>query len=515
MRRESPGRSRRLVLWLGSPPDLPVQKEFENRKLILKVCPATVAPADWAGATGIVFRFDLEQPNAFEAQVRSLACQAANHGLLVVTLADDDRAFLAMGPILNKLELGFETIPALGPPAHEIPERIAREDPGPADPGEAAIEIRGEPVPNETRLFFRRAFWDCKTISIARLPGGRSADVFSVYPIFKDSLVGPRPLPLFAKVDVREKIRKEWDNYQTYVGRYVPFHARPNLEPDRCLVGASHGILVGDFVEQSESLWEVAKRGAAQPALYSLFDHALRGWRLQAYEQDQWPNVRPRMFVSLELLFNPTNPAFAKRERDATAFGAVRSLQEILSILKANDGINHRVAPQHGDLHVNNIRALRGEAILIDFNSARVDAPLVADPASLEVSLVFEVDPPDKNTDRVIIDNDNKEWRRLVENLYKPEYLHRAPPPPKEPGSREWMWACVRQVRLIALESQTQDNEYLFTLIFYLLRRASFQDETSPDKYRRDYAYYLASRLTDGLVSALGKSKEATGENRA
>jgi hypothetical protein len=391
MRRESPGRTRRKVLWFGNPPDAAVMAEFGNRGLIVQVCSGTVAPADWAVATGIVFRFDAGQPSAFETQLRGLACLAANHGLLVVTLADDDRAFLAMDPILNMLELGFETTKALGPPAHDIPELIARYDPGPGDPGEAGVEILGERVPDQTRLFFRRAFSDCKSISIARLKGGRSADVFSVYPLFRDSLVGPRPLPLFAKVDVREKILKEWDNYQTYVGRYIPFHARPNLEPDRCLVGASHGILVGDFVEQSESLWDVAKRGAAQPALYSLFDHALRGWRLQAYEQDEWPTVQPRMFASLEHLFKPTNPIFTKRERDATAFGEVRSPQEIFSILKANDGIKHRVAPQHGDLHVNNIRALRGEAILIDFNSARAPAPLVADPASLEVSLSSSV----------------------------------------------------------------------------------------------------------------------------
>jgi hypothetical protein len=122
------------------------------------------------------------------------------------------------------------------------------------------------------------------------------------------------------------------------------------------------------------------------------------------------------------------------------------------------------------------------------------------------LSLVFEVDPGD---------SDNEGWRAMVQNLYKLEYLHRAPPPPKEPGSREWMWACVRQIRLIALESQTEDNEYLFTLIFYLLRRASFQDEHMPDKYRRDYAYYLASKLTEDLLNALAKSKEASGGHRA
>jgi hypothetical protein len=164
--------------------------------------------------------------------------------------------------------------------------------------------------------------------------------------------------------------------------------------------------------------------------------------------------------------------------------------------------MRHRVAPQHGDLHVQNVRARRGEAILIDFNSTQFSGPLVADPASLEVSLVFEVEATDQ---------DNEGWRTLVETLYRSEYLHRAPPPPKEPAPREWMWACVRQIRLIALESQTTDREYQVALIMYLMRRASFADESGPDKYRRDYAYFLASRLTDDLVSAIGKTKEASG----
>jgi len=257
---------------------------------------------------------------------------------------------------------------------------------------------------------------------------------------------------------------------------------------------------VGNFVEQSESLWAVAKRGAAQPVIYSLFDHALRGWRLQAYVQDESLAFGTALFTSLKDLFDPKSSILGTRAANATAFGTVRPLQDILAALEANGTIKHRVAPRHGDLHVKNIRVCRGEAILIDFNSTQYSGPLVADPASLEVSLVFEVDPQDE---------DDEGWRALVENLYKAEYLHRAPPPPKEPARREWIWACVRQIRLIALDSQTNDKEYQFALVFHLLRHASFQHESSPDKYRRNYAYYLASRLTDDLERA-SKTAAAT-----
>ena len=51
--------------------------------------------------------------------------------------------------------------------------------------------------------------------------------------------------------------------------------------------------------------------------------------------------------------------------------------------------------PYHGDLHPGNIMVRGGDAILIDFSSAS-DGPLTADPAALEVSLIFGTDEDDK-----------------------------------------------------------------------------------------------------------------------
>jgi len=508
MKRPILGDPRQKVLWLGPQADASFEDEFAKRGLIIDRCAEEAMGREFRVSAGIVFRFEPARPDAFATQINSFGREAVNHGLLVVALADNDKDFLAMNSILQGVPFDFAILKKVAFPTHEIAEEIARHDPG---PGEKQVIITGERVSDEKRMFLCRAFCDCESIAISRLPGGYSADVFCVYAIFRDSRVGPRPLPLFAKVDTKEKILQEWQNYQNIVGHFIPFHARPNLEPDRCFVGLTHGILVGNFVEQSESLWDVAKRGSAQPVIYSLFDEALRGWRLQAYAKEETVAFGTSLFTSLAHLFDVENAILVKRAVDATAFGKVQSPQTIVKTLKANDSIKHRVAPQHGDLHVKNVRARRGEAILIDFNLTRYTGPLVADPACLEVSLVFEVDPPDKHADKATIDNDNESWRTLVESLYKLEYLHRAPPPPKEPGPREWMWACARQIRLIALESQTKDNEYLFTIIFYLMRRASFKDDHGPDKYRKDYAYFLASKLTEDLMSALGKSKEASG----
>jgi hypothetical protein len=100
-------------------------------------------------------------------------------------------------------------------------------------------------------------------------------------------------------------------------------------------MGLTHGILVGNFVEQSESLWDVAKRGSAQPVIYSLFDEALRGWRLQAYVQGDSAAFQNSLFDSLARLFDAQNPIFAKRTSDATMFGKIRSPEQIAEVLKA------------------------------------------------------------------------------------------------------------------------------------------------------------------------------------
>jgi len=494
MKRGIPPLQRRKVLWLGEPPDAAVRREFEHRQLVFQECDQEAATKEFPAAVGIVFRFDAKKTPVFKSHLEAIAPAAADHGLLLVVLADDDHSYQKMETALRRSPLRPAFVKRTAPAEHEIAERIARHDPGPAA---GKVEIKGEDVPELTKLFLRRAFFDCRSITIASLTGGRSANVFSVYAVFEDSLVGPRPLPFFAKVDVLQKIDNEWGNYENVVGHFIPFNARPNLDPQRCLFGATHGMLVGNFVEQSESLWTVARRGMAQAAIYSLFDHALRGWRLQAYAHDDARAFRTSMMESLSVVFDPARipakrVALARKLTEAT----LPDPDKLYATLKGHDSLKHRVAPMHGDLHAKNVCVRGGDAILIDFNSTRTSGPLVADPASLEVSLACEVGPAEK---------DNVGWREVVDKLYDPSYLLRPPPPPNEPAPREWLWSCIRQIRLIGLASQTTDKEYQFALALYLLRRASFRDESPPDRYRRAYAYVLASRLVADIIS--GKAK--------
>lgn len=57
------------------------------------------------------------------------------------------------------------------------------------------------------------------------------------------------------------------------------YFSRPNLQPDRCLVGTEFGILVGSFVTKSESLWSLITQGRARGSIDSLFKETLASWR--------------------------------------------------------------------------------------------------------------------------------------------------------------------------------------------------------------------------------------------
>src|SRR5205809_1101738 len=82
--------------------------------------------------------------------------------------------------------------------------------------------------------------------------------------------------------DDAANIQEEWDNYREFVTNFIPFRLRPNLDENRCILGAKKGILVGDFVDESESLWDAARHGKARSVFYSLFDRTLGGWRSEA-----------------------------------------------------------------------------------------------------------------------------------------------------------------------------------------------------------------------------------------
>lgn len=485
------------VVWLGPKPSAEVLVHFRQRGLTL-VFERPSSDGEFTFSRALVLKVSPLKPGAIERDLREYASIAVDHGLKVLAVADDHTGQNLISSALSRIHEDLDLTRRTAPRPYDLAEEIARHQPGPPDHKELEILGIGTELLSPTaKLLLRRAFWNCKSILIETLGGGYSATVFSVHAIFADSVVGPRPLPFFAKLDSRVKIADELQNYQVYAEHYIPFNARPNLDYSKCLLGHSLGIIVGNFVEKSESFWDVAVRGHAQPAIYSLFQETLRGWTLQAYQKGTTVISTVPFHVELAGVFDPKRVS-GNRWLVAQDLGAQLSPTALIDLLGSIPPHPHRVAPIHGDLHSRNIRVRGTDAILIDFASTK-NGPIVADPASLETDLVF--------SSPVGSGDDDAGWRTIVDRLYQPEYFEQAPPPADQPLQREWLWTCVRQIRLYAIAMQMCDSaakwnsEYQLVLAFYLLRHSMFVASNPQEEFRRAYAYVTAEALIKRLTT--------------
>ncbi len=470
---------RTRVLWIGPLTD---DTEFTRRQLSVDFCDADAVLGRLSFATSLIINVRPGNCGGLAETLRLLAKPAIDHGLVVHVIADSDATQRHVAHVLKMLSLVGLVFASTQPPIHLIADCIAKHDCGPSF--NADLKVDGVPLGANEELLLRRAFCDCDRVIVSKLTGG-TTDVLSVHAVFKDSLSGPRPLPFFAKLGARSEIEKERDIYRNYVDHFVPFYLRPSLDYERCVFGFGNALLVGNFVEQSESLSEVARRNMAQPAIHSLFDNALRGWRLQAKKAER------NLLQAMPWFVIPDNIPKG-RVVQAKVYGAVRSPDELKSLLESAGPVSYLSAPYHGDLHSDNVRVRGSDAILIDFQRVQT-GPLLADHASLEISLAFN-----ENVDDV-----NDGWTTLIDKLFCDRAFVHPPDPPLEPAPREWLWNSVRQIRTIALANQQTQNEYLQIVAISLLRFVRLParpTDTSIAEMRKAYAYFIA----DKLISVLG-----------
>ena len=510
---------RTQVLWLGpSPPETTVT-EFKRRRLTLTVAKPPLSDQDFLVSCAVIFCFDSKQKGQSIGLVKTYWAKAAEHGLLVVLHAnkkDEDK--LLQGHVSDFPEVNARFVDFPRPikqfsfkrPGYELAELAARHPAGP--PFNPTLEIRGKLPEKESDVFLlKRAFSDCKAITVEPLTKGFSrARVLAVYAEFPEGEVAPYPLPYFAKIDSCKRILKEYEAYDRFVTRYIPFSQRPNCEPKRCLLGLTDGILVGDFVDDSVSLADVVQPNGARAIIHSLFDDALRGWRQQAYRRnDRVPlaNIRSRIL----------EPGRIKALHVAAgkAFGAKLSEAELTRLLDDSAKHMYRRGPVHGDLNAQNIRVRNGEAVLIDFYKSD-DGPLAADLASLEIAICFSIEAEarwnEKDDGRYTNSDRFKEWRRHIDALFTfvPEQFGMVPPLQEQPCLHSWMWSACRQLRLMARYIEPSEDAYAYLLSAYLLRMAMFPEDErkiephSPDSVVRGYAYWSAERILRGIVSRKG-----------
>jgi hypothetical protein len=344
----------------------------------------------------------------------------------------------------------------------------------------------GSGLTEDELVLIRRAFWDCADVSLEPVSGGRSGvSVFRAHAELEQGLAGRWPQPYFVKIGNRRKIFAEFEHYEGRVRPYVPFHLGPHLDSNRCCLGARKGVIVGDYVEESESLRDCACEGRAASAIACLFDRTLLGWH--------------RVFEARQTsIADDLNSRFPKalvgaRLNRARALGANYDLSQLRQLFQKCEAKPTLVGLVHGDLHSANVRVRATDAIVIDF-FAHQEYPLVFDAATLEASLFVE---GFRDDEREIGD-----WLKSVEPLYLQKPFLSSLPHVNPKNTSFWFYACVHQIRRYARQWECGDNQYATALAVALLIKASKDlGATEPETSRRSVAYVMAEKI---LVNAFG-----------
>jgi len=508
---------RKVVAWFRSAPEDEAAKAFVGRNFVVQSWQEAELADDvlLSGASAVVFVQKAQRPTEvasdlarYGARILDLGCNVivrplGGHVRSIANVANRERLPIAglQDEVSDvRAEIGaWQKVPGDPPRPHlhlyfpAVPWRDVANDEmdHPAGPPPFAdlriLPARGAGPPDARfcRLA-RRAFRDCREIHLAPLPGGKSGA--RVFLAFAD-VRGTWSMPFFVKMGERGEIFEEYRKYEDHVDAYVPFHLGPNLDYARCCLGAHDGLLVGDFVEESESLLDCARDGRGSPAIACLFERTLRGWH---------GHVEHRHEVPAKALPFPAEVGLGRWLR-ARELGASRSVDDLRAVLDRCVPTPFLWGRTHGDLHASNVRVRGTEAILIDFLQCG-EGPLIRDAAALEASLfVGSLDPrgdQDAEADPAEQEGRFSAWRASVEPLYREIGLRVVPASPRPQDPWAWFHLCVRQIRMHAFHMERAAGQYALALAAALLFKAGKDDGVDdPERSTRALAYVYGEQL--------------------
>lgn len=353
------------------------------------------------------------------------------------------------------------------------------------------LRNRAGPVPNENlriqrrhgtdiahkpnRLLLKRAFADCTEVHLVPLTQGKSGlCVYRAHPLKGSAHL----MPLFIKAGERRKILQEFRNYQRYVDSFLPFHLGPRLNYARCCLGATHGLLVGDLIDASESLELTARAGRSGPAIACLFDRTLHAW----YRTAENRHISIADSLGKRLRFSVST----RRLEAAKALGAKLGFKDLQRLFMKCSSKPVKFARIHGDLHVNNVMVRGHEALVLDFY-AHNDGPMLLDVATMEASLLVEgfADHPEPLP----------RWLKSILPLYDSPKIDMLPRYGDPRDVTHWFHESVRQLRHHALRLGFPD-QYAAVLALALLVKASKDPgKLGAEDDRRAASYLFAERL--------------------
>lgn len=371
---------------------------------------------------------------------------------------------------------------------------------------------------DERVILLKRSFWNCSELRLAPLAGGMSgAPVFKAYASLDAGLVqhgktGAYPRLHFVKIGPRKKIVDEYDKYCGQIFEYIPFYLGPRLRRDRCNLGSTQGVLVGDFVEGAEPLVACARGDRCGHAISNLFEKTLGGWRKQArrdttgllsdYLEKKWHTEGSGALIALP-------PARAELVRN---FGCDTAVAPLKDIFDKHGKTKALLAPAHGDMHATNVLVRHGDAILIDFDKLEEHYPLMYDPASLEGGLLVEGFIEDLKKKRL----KPEELRIQINQLYEPEALKRCQITLCRPGdATEWYYNAVNQIRTLTWPAENAPEQYALTLALCLVRKAC---NTHPDLEAKEpntlraIAFFFGQKILRAIASSTGTASHSRPE---
>jgi hypothetical protein len=481
---------RPVVRWFGKPPTPEQRQAIEERDLKLFFDEPDTPELRFARCA--VFWATDEHYGAMVSLLEDDLAAAVDEGLLVYVVVPDrnsniqhtTRAIEKIAPNYSDRQLPV-LVRAEGVSIHEIANGALLHKPGPLANGLLKVPDGHGLSPTDLRLL-QRAFHDFSEVRLTPISAGFSgADTFFVESV-RLSPVRAEPKPYFLKVGDSEDLVDELERFRKHAEHFITWTLRPNFVPERSIQGTKRGLLVGAFVEGAESLAHYARKGEGVPYITALFEDTMAGLRKHC-------ETKVGSVVDALHDYDKHDRIPAERVEAARALGGqVYEPKQLWRGLLSAPTHSWNECVMHGDMHGQNVRARRGEAILIDF-AHTTRGPTSADPACLEVWLVMEPDGHATSRDQ---------WRAWAEELYRPDVIEQMLTVHASP-SGYWFHDCVAEIRRVAAKSLAGSAEYKLALTVFLLRHASFtanEENKDEDEYRRTYAYWLANRLVTTLA---------------
>lgn len=359
--------------------------------------------------------------------------------------------------------------------------------------GNEKIKDDFDPVENTERLLLlQRAFFDCSSLHLEPMADGLSgAPVYKAHSVLEKGIVGDWPYLHFVKIGSRSKIIEEYDKYTNGALDYVPFHLGPRLRLDRCNLGSTLGILVGDFVDGAEAIRDSAPEGRAVHAIANLFDKTLGAWRKQEkrktatiglYLENKWIDDGELIKLNKE------------RAAIVTQLGGDSNVRRLKKKFDKFSNISVNCGPAHGDLHATNVLVRGSDAIIIDFEKMEADFPLLYDPASLEGGLLVEGFRKDKR-----IEKNPQSLLDSISRLYDADALRGALVTCSPSDKSSWFFDCTNQIRALSRHAEI-DSEYALVLAVCLIRKGcNRQIFDNAQESLRAISFVLGQKILNGL----------------